>query len=196
MAVGPQETVLYPVGSRVLAAVIVAVAGVIEISLLVYGHLDVTLRASPAVLLVAVGAIVLFWLPRVELDPAELRVLNPLRTHAIGWPAIRGIDTRWSLTLDTVRGRVTAWAAPAPGPFSQLGRMRRDAFNRVSLAGRQEQHGAALARSLVVRQWEAYHGQGVLGGVEGTGVVTTWNLPAVVLLVVLATAAVAGAVWP
>jgi hypothetical protein len=195
MAVGPQESVLYPVGSRVLAAVVVAFCLFIEVSLLAYGHLEVTLRATPAVLLVAAGAIVLFWVPRVELSPSELRVVNPLRTHHVTWPAIRDIETRWSLTIDTVRGRLTAWAAPSPGLFSQVGRMRRNAFS-VSLNNQREPRGAELARHLVMRQWEAYREQGVLGAVEGDGVTTRWNVPAVVTLAVLLAAAVAGAVWP
>ncbi|WP_284254886.1 PH domain-containing protein [Pseudolysinimonas kribbensis] len=114
MAIGPQETVLYPVGSRVLAGLVVAICAVVEVSLVVYGHGDVLLRGTPAVLLVAVAAVVVFWMPRLELDPAELRVVNPLRTHDVSWAAIRDIDSRWSLTLDTERGRITAWAAPSP----------------------------------------------------------------------------------
>lgn len=196
MAVGPQETVLYPVSSRVLAAAIIAICLVIEVSLLVAARWDMTLRATPLVMLVGVGAFVLFWMPRIELSPAELRIVNPLRTQRITWPAIRDIETRWSLTIDTVHGRVTAWAAPAAGPFSQLGRARRDAFHRVSLGSRQQPRGTDLAPSLVVRQWEAYRDESVLGAVEGEGVTTCWNWPAVATVAVLAVASLTGALWP
>ena len=192
MAVGPQDTVLYPVGSRVLAVALMAICLVIEVSLVTTAGLEVTLRATPPVLLVAVGAFVLFWAPRVELTPAELVIVNPLRTHRITWPAIRDIETRWSLSLDSVRGRITAWAAPSPGPLSQLSRLHRDAF-RVSLAAKGELHGAELARSLVLTQWEAYRQDGVLGAVEGRGVTTHWNMPAAVAIVVLALGTLAGA---
>jgi hypothetical protein len=195
MAVGPQDTVLYPVGSRVLAAVLIAICVVIEVSLVATAHLEVALRATPPVLLVAVGTFVLFWAPRVELTPAELVIVNPLRTHRISWPAIRDIETRWSLSLDTVRGRITAWAAPSPGPLSQLSRLRRDAF-RVSLAAKGELHGAELSRSLVLSQWEAYRQEGVLGAVEGRGVATHWNIPAAVAIVVLGAGTLAGALLP
>jgi hypothetical protein len=193
MAVGPQETVLYPVGARVLASVIVILCLVVEGSLIAYGHLDVLLRATPAVILVAELAILGFWLPRVELSPSEVVVVNPLRTHRITWPAIGNIETRWSLSFDTVRGRITAWAAPSPGPLSQLRRMRRDAF-RVSLAAGDSRNGEQT-RELVVTQWEAYREQGVLGPVEGTGVRTAWNIPAAALLAVLLIATAAGANW-
>lgn len=195
MAVGPQESVLYPLGSRILAAVAVAICAVVEASLLVYGHWEVTIRATPAVLLAAVLIFALFWMPRIELDPGELRVVNPFRSYRISWPAIRGIDSRWSLTLDTVRGRITAWAAPSPGVFSQLGRLRRDAF-RVTLSAQRETRGAEQARQLVVQQWEAYRDQGILGAVEGEGVTRRWNLPLVLVVAVLAAATAAGAAWP
>jgi len=195
MAVGPQESVLYPLGSRILAGAVVTICAVIEASLLVYGHTDLTIRATPAVLLAAVLVFALFWMPRVELDPGELRVINPFRSYRISWPAIREIDTRWSLTLETVRGRVTAWAAPSPGLLSQAGRMRRGAF-RVSLGAQRESRGAEQARQLIVRQWEAYRDQGVLGAVEGEGVTRRWNVPVVLVVAVLTAATVAAAAWP
>jgi hypothetical protein len=191
MAVGPQESVLYPLGSRILAAVVVVICGVIEASLIAYGHADLALRATPAVLLVAVLVYAAFWAPRVELDPAELRVINPFRSYRISWPAIREIDSRWSLTLHTVQGRVTAWAAPSPGLFSQLPRMRRDAF-RVSLGSDRESRGAEQARQLIVQQWEAYRDRGVMGAVEGEGMTKHWNLPLLVAVAVLSAAVVLG----
>jgi hypothetical protein len=189
MAVGPQESVLYPLGSRILAAVVVVICGVIEASLIAYGHAELALRATPAVLLAAVLVYAGFWAPRVELDPAEVRVINPFRSYRISWPAIRDIDSRWSLTLHTVRGRVTAWAAPSPGLFSQLPRMRRDAF-RVSLASQRESRGAEEARQLIVQQWEAYREAGVLGAVEGEGVTRRWNVPLLVTVAVVTAALV------
>lgn len=189
MAVGPQESVLYPLGSRILAAVVVVICGVVEASLIAYGHAEVALRATPAVLLVAVLVYAAFWAPRVELDPAEVRVINPFRSYRISWPAIREIDARWSLTLDTVRGRVTAWAAPSPGPLSQLPRMRRDAF-RVWLGSSRESRGSEQTRQLIVQQWEAYRDGGVLGAVEGDGVTRRWNIPVLVAVGVLTAAVI------
>ena len=195
MAVGPQESVLYPLGSRILAAVVVVLCAVVEASLIVYGHAELALRATPAVLLVAALVYAGFWAPRVELDPAELRVINPFRSYRISWPAIREIDSRWSLTLDTVKGRVTAWAAPSPGLFSQLPRMRRDAF-RVSLGSERESRGAEQARQLIVRQWEAYRDRGLLGAVEGEGMTRQWNVPLLVTVGVLTAAVVLGLTIP
>jgi hypothetical protein len=195
MAVGPQNTTLYPLGSRVLAAALIAICAVIEVSLLLSAPGGVTVRATPVVLLVAVGAYALFWAPCVRLSPSELRIVNPLRIHDITWPAIRDIDTRWSLAVDTVRGRITAWAAPSPGPLSQLSRLNRQFF-RITITRRQDPRGPELTRSLVLSQWEAYREQGVLGPVEGTGVTTRWNVPSTVAIAVLAVASLAGALWP
>jgi hypothetical protein len=45
-------------------------------------------------------------------------VVNVLHTVDLPWPAIHRIDTKWALTLFTAYGKVTAWAAPAPGGFA------------------------------------------------------------------------------
>jgi hypothetical protein len=189
MAVGPQTTRLVPYFSRVIAVLLGAVCVVVEVALIAYGDLGLTLRATPALAFVAVGGVALFWAPLVELNPAELVIVNPLREHRISWPAIRDVDTRWSLTIDTVRGRVTAWAAPAPGMISQFGRLRRDSYGRPSL-GRQEARHTSTG-DLVRRQWESYRDEGVLGAVEGRGVTTTWNVPLTAALVVTAALTVA-----
>ena len=194
MAVGPQETVLAPRFSRLVTALIVAICAVTEVSLVIYGHVDVLLRATPAVLLVAVGSYALFWAPLVRLSPATIEVVNPLRTHTLPWGSIRDVTARFSLTLATDNGPVTAWASPAQSTWASLGRFRRDALGRPSLgpedADRLPRDMGGLAPVLVQRQWEAHRD-------TATGSPSTrWHVATVAVLGALVALVVLGLVWP
>lgn len=198
MAVGYRETVLAPRFSRVMAVLVVAVCALTEVSLIVYGRPEPILRATPAVILAGVGAYVLFWAPRIRIGPAELEIVNPLRSRRISWPAILDIDAKWSLTVITVRGRVTAWAAPSPGALADSSRFRRPRGLKRSEPFRAEPSRAvgAVAERLILAQWSEYRDRGVLGAVEGPGVVTTWNRVACLLVGVFSVLTVAGILWP
>jgi hypothetical protein len=199
MAVGPQETTLAPRGARVLAVLVVAICIAVEVSLVVYGHLDVTLRATPWAAFAAVGAYCLFWAPLVRLSPAEIEIVNPLRTHRISWPAVEDVETRFSLAIRTRRGRVTIWAAPAPGPWSSVSQLRRDPLGRPSLGPQQRRLPAtvaALAPALVLRHWESYRDAGTLHGVEGDGETVRWHRALVAILAACAVLGVVTALVP
>jgi hypothetical protein len=202
VAIGPQETVLVPAGSRVLSAAVVIVCAVIEVALVLYGQFDTLLRATPAVLFAAVGVIVLFWLPRVRVTAELIEVTNPLRTETMDWQAIREVGTRWSLTLVTEHRTITAWAVPAPGALT--GGMSRGGQSLVTQTlvadgGRDTREAATSLRrqgggiALVARQWLAHHdtSRGVTGEVT-----TRWHVATAVTLGVLAVLTVAGALWP
>ncbi len=60
----------------------------------------------------------IYWRPEVMVDDGGVRVVNVLRTIHVPWPSIERIDTKWALTLFTAYGKITAWAAPAPGGFA------------------------------------------------------------------------------
>lgn len=72
----------------------------------------------------------LYWRPEVRVSDAGVRLVNVTRTIDVPWPALRGIETKWALTLDTVWGNYRAWAAPAPGR-SELRRQLRE-HNRAA----------------------------------------------------------------
>ena len=73
------------------------------------------LTVWPWLALVTGLAWALYWRPEVVVSDAGVRLVNVLRTIDVPWPALRGTETKWALTLDTVWGRYRAWAAPAPG---------------------------------------------------------------------------------
>ena len=59
-----------------------------------------------------------FWNPSVRVSNSEVVVDNIFRTIRLNWSAIRRIDTKYSLTLETERGVFRAWAAPAPSRYA------------------------------------------------------------------------------
>jgi hypothetical protein len=68
----------------------------------------------------------LYYRPEVGVDDGGVHVVNVLRTIDVPWPSIQRIDTKWALTLFTAYGKVTAWAAPAPGGFASRMAGRQD----------------------------------------------------------------------
>ncbi|MDQ1582671.1 MAG: hypothetical protein QOF36_725 [Microbacteriaceae bacterium] len=194
MAVGPQESVLAPRFSRVLGVLVAAICVVTEVSLVVNGHLDALLRATPALAFVAVGTYALFWAPLVRMNSAEIELVNPLRTHWIAWPAIRDITTRWTMTLVTNDGSYPAWAVSAPSPWASVGRLNRDGLGRPSLVADRSRRGSATGLApIVVQQWESYRD---VRNVGPDDVRTQWHTRTIMLLAALAALTIIGLAWP
>ncbi len=84
------------------------------------------LRYGWVPLLIGVLAWVLFWLPEVRVEEHAVTVRNPFRTVHIPWSAIQVVDTKYSLTLHTSDGVISAWAAPAPGRYSVASTSKED----------------------------------------------------------------------
>ena len=100
-----------------VAALVVAVA---VVAAAIQVGAATTLRAlAPSALLVFLTWAA-FWRPVVLVHRDEVEVRNVFSTDHVPFTHIRRIDTRYALTLDTTQGKVTAWAAPAPGRHSVL----------------------------------------------------------------------------
>lgn len=187
---------LAPRFSRVVSVLVVAICAVTAVSLVQYGHLEPLLRAAPALALVSFGMYIVFWAPVVRITPAELTVVNPIRTYRVGWPAVKDISARWALTITTDRGVFSAWAAPAQGPWGSIGRLRRDALGRPSLGADTSDSAAggsaASIDSLVQNQWMSYRDE---PGARDE-VTIRWHVGSIVVLTVLAVLTVIGVVWP
>lgn len=101
-------------GMRNVGAVTVGFATLLAGGLLLAGDWSgLALWAGPLGLLALVG-VAGFWLPYVEVSDGYVELRNVLRTVRLPWPAIREVEGRYGLVLDTAYGRVGAWAAPAP----------------------------------------------------------------------------------
>jgi hypothetical protein len=113
-----QPVVIRPSFGRLLTVIVTAIAALVLVSSVVGGRADLLPTAAWGPLLLAYAAWLVFWAPRVRIATEGVEVRNVFRTHDITWPAIRGVGTKWALTLTTDDDRVTAWAAPAPGRHS------------------------------------------------------------------------------
>lgn len=201
--IGVREVVLRSRFGQGLVVLVAAIALVASAGALLRGDLRMVAHLVPALALVVVGVWALFWRPAVALTPAEVELVNVLRTVRVSWPAIQDVETRWALTLVTGKGRYTAWAAPRQSSHRAGADEPRSLYGSPVAAGRDQVRtlnpgtGAAnLASSLVLTQWRRYRDAGLLGPVEGEGVAVRWHSTTVVTLLLLVVAAVGSVLLP
>ena len=60
---------------------------------------------------------VLFVHPRILIFDEGITVVNPFATTTFGWAEVESIETQYAFTVESPKGRVVAWAAPAPGRY-------------------------------------------------------------------------------
>jgi hypothetical protein len=134
-----QEILYRPPLARVLAVVTVVVCAV-GVLALIWQDASTALRYIWPIVLVAVVAWALFWRPSLRMQEHGITIENVLRTYFVPWPSISQIDTRYSLTIHTSRGRIPVWATPAPGRHRAFGLASKD-FDGVGESARGE-HGS------------------------------------------------------
>ena len=110
---------------RVLTLAVVLVGVTVIVSAATTGPAAI-LRAIAPVLLLVTLTWAAFWRPEVIVRDEDVVVRNVFTTDVVRFEQIRRIDTRYTLTLDTTQGRVSAWAAPAPGRHRVLTANRDD----------------------------------------------------------------------
>lgn len=99
---------------RVLTVVVVAASVLVLVVATVNGRANDAALLLPALALLSFLAWAGFWRPAIDVGAGGITVRNVWHTTQVAWPEVQRIDTRFALTLYTVHGRVTAWAAPAP----------------------------------------------------------------------------------
>lgn len=153
---------------RVLAGITAATLGLAGATALVPFDVATALRVVAVVGFGATGLYAAFWRPRLDVSDDGVVVRNVVSTHEIEWGAITRIDTKWGLTFVTDRGKVSVWAAPAPGRHAALLASREHGAHlpeSTYLAGTirpgdlvtSESGGAA---AVVRREWERRHTEG------------------------------------
>ena len=168
---GPTVTIR-PTFSRWLAGALIASCLLVLGAAAVTGRLEEFLRTLVPTAGIATAAWAVLWRPLVEVSDGGVRVVNPLRTVHVPWPALTLVDTRWSLTLHTTTGGVvSAFAAPAPTALGEGG-----GRGRPGLSGE-------AARAVEKRRGEL-RDAGYLDDIrpEGAPVTVTWNVPVLALL--------------
>lgn len=174
-----QETTYRPLFGRILS-VVIAVLGVGAVaSSVVAGDPLFVLRSVAPIGLIVTLVFAAFWFPSVSVRADEIEVRNVFSTHHVPWAAIRRIDTKWALALETDRGTVSAWASPAPNRYSIIGTTRGDVTGTAAsarAAGSSIRPGDALstpsgAIAHVIRtHWEELRDDDLLDAPgEGTG---------------------------
>jgi hypothetical protein len=161
--------------------------------------LAAALSALPACAGLALAGWLAFWYPRVEIDDDEVRLVNPLRTIAVPWPALVNVTTQYAMTLVTPHAQYRAWAAPGPGAghvaraaAADLRGATTDVRGAVpmgDLPSAPSGHAALLVR----RRWsQLVEEDRVEAGIaESTPVTQYWNAPAIAALAVTLVAALA-----
>ena len=93
-----QEVLYRPAFGRTLtvATGVVCAFGAVA---LFWGDAGSAIRYVWPIILVAFVAWALFWRPSLRMQEHGVTVENVFRTFFIPWPAIQGIDTRFSLTI-------------------------------------------------------------------------------------------------
>ncbi|NUR16898.1 MAG: PH domain-containing protein [Dermatophilaceae bacterium] len=118
---GDREAQTLRPGSSIAVGVI---AGLCGLALLVPALL--TPPRSWSLVSVVLLVLVLVWLfvvhPCVVVHAEGLRLVNPLRTVELTWPAITEVRSRWSLELVADGTRYTAWGVPADPGRPRYGR--------------------------------------------------------------------------
>lgn len=157
-----------PTFGRVLSVIVVAIAASGVIGFVVADDLTALVRYSWALLLLAVGAIALFWLPRLDVAAHEITVRNVFSTVHVPWPAILRVDTKYALTLHTPDGKVTVWASPAPNRYVAQSASRSTARLAADSSGFSPRPGDLLetetgaAAFVIRRHWDDLREEGLL----------------------------------
>lgn len=180
---------------RVLAVVAWLLAAYLLAATAVGGPEELLRAGWPPLLLAWVGW-ACFWHPAVVIADSGVTLRNVLRTVEVPWPAIRAVDTRYSLTLHTPEGRHSAWAAPAPSRLSVLRARPADAAH---LPGENGRHGgirpgdltsseSGQAAYLIRQRWQELHGADLPAAGPGAsgGIVIRWHRLTLAALLVLA----------
>jgi hypothetical protein len=187
----------------VLVVIVWVICGVALVALVTEFNILQLVRYLALIAFAAYAVWILFWSPSVTIAPYGVGVRNLLRNHAISWPAIQRVDTRFALTLYTTAGKIVAWSAPAPSRFAaqrasrgELAKLPESTYGVGDSIrpGDIPRSDSGLAALYVRRHWEQLRDGGYLdrGVVEGTGVVTTWLRRENAILLGLLVLAVAG----
>jgi hypothetical protein len=156
---------------------------------------------APAALIVVL-AWAAYWRPAVVVSPAGVEIRNVTRTIELPWPTIQRIDTKYALTLFTVHGQFSAWAAPAPGrqavgraKTEDLANLPESTYIAGSIAaGDLPTSSSGAAAEIIRRRWEELRDAGLLDNpvAERERPRITWHWVTLAVIGVLLAASVVG----
>jgi hypothetical protein len=162
---------LRPMFGRILSIAMALICGAGVVGFIATGDLTGLVRYSWILLFVIAVTFAMFWFPRLDILEHEITVKNVLSTVHVPWPAIERIDTKYALTLYTPKGKVTAWASPAPNRYASTRITRGDVSALSESAygpGRSVRPGDSLtsesgvAAQIIRARWEQLRDDGLL----------------------------------
>jgi len=66
---------------------------------------------------VLAGAYLLFYRPCVIYFDEGVTIINPFKSHTLGWDMVESIEAQYTMSLQVNGKIIRAWAAPAPGRY-------------------------------------------------------------------------------
>lgn len=66
---------------------------------------------------VLMSAYLLFIYPRVIYFDEGITIVNPIRSHTVGWDLVESIEAQYAMGILVNGHIISAWAAPAPGRY-------------------------------------------------------------------------------
>lgn len=196
-----QEVRYRPLPGRILAVVVIAVCA-LGIGTLIWTDVESALRYGWMLLLAAALAWAMFWRPCLVIAEHGVTAVNVFRTFFVPWPSILAIDTRYALTLHTVKGRVSVWAAPSPGRHRTLGLAAKD-FDGIGTTARGPHGGLRPSDALstpsgglaqIIRtRWEQLRDSGAfMLGADPQAAIVTWHGATIAVIAGLVAATLLG----
>lgn len=111
----PRTVSVRSVPTRVLGAVALAFCAFFAVNLLLTGTPASIWHFLPWVLLAAWGVYVLLWRPRLLIHATGLSIRNILRDHEIPFSELTALRVMQNVSFDTTAGRIPSWGAPGSG---------------------------------------------------------------------------------
>ena len=144
----------------------------------------------------------LFWNPSIKVSESEIVVDNIFRFTTLNWSSIKRIDTKYSLTLETEKQVVRAWAAPTPSRYagflankSEAEHLPESSFigNGLVRPGDLTSSDSGVAAYVIRSHWEQLRDTNQLE--TEPVVVTRWALTRIVVFLALSAAASASFIF-
>lgn len=191
----PQARTFKEPSGRVVSVVVWAGCAVAVGWLLLAGRTGAATAAAPWLAGLSLLVYLTQWRPRLIVDADGFEVVNGLRRHRIPFAAVDDIEVRHTVTVKAAGKKYVSWGAPTPpsafaAGFEHARDWKQRPFGMLPSNERMSQSEPATGRDAIVRAWQdARHAAGGTGGAGDSAdrtVVSEWNVPMLILGVLLA----------
>lgn len=150
----PRPTVLRATSSAVAFWATAALAGVFIGDALIRGAWTTLARWLPLILLIVWAVWLVLYRSSIRVTDAEAVVVNLARTHAVPWSRVEAVERGPQVVLELWDGRrITCWGGPFPRKMG-LRRRENDAQTDVVQALDGARDAAVSSSSPVVSRWD------------------------------------------